>query len=308
MQNNALRQDRYPAEFPQLLQVVFEGLFFVYFKRALSQTMAAVLLTGFAGCATATVTPAHEDYYESREGRIPFVLRFPAGVPAIDGKKAASLQKKRDADVIDKWTLARYYHTASDNREEVRLVYEIYSSFPKNDEHHAMARNNLACMTADAGDYAESERIFKELIGLSPPLIDAFYNLYILYKLGGRTADGVKVLLLMNERYPMNIFALIELGDLFLEKDDYAMAEKFYSKALAAQEDNPVPVYRMARVREMQKKYDEAERYYEQCIASFPYFHYAYLDYSRLLLTLDKNEKAREVLMKGTKIMKKQQR
>jgi tetratricopeptide (TPR) repeat protein len=270
-------------------------------RRVLATALLGALL--LSGCAANRETLRTEEIINEKAGEIPFALRFPSPLPGRESDVPV-LAKKTAKSVEELWFLARYYHVESKGKNRLALAKPLYEEIARRDpQHRHLASTNLACLLTETGQYRQSERLFQDLIRERSPIATTYYNLYILYKYARREADGVKVLLLMKERFPESIYAPIELGDIFMEKENYPMAEQFYREALTAGRDNPLPLYRMARVKEKTERYAEAESYYELCLDRFPYFHYAYPDYSNLLLYLGKKEKAKEVLKRGLRKM-----
>lgn len=276
-------------------------------KTGLVLALSVLLAVIITGCTTSKYTVKNEEVIANRKGAPAFALRFPAGVIKSDEKEIAYIVNKKDRSLQEQWILARYYHLISsdkDNLDKARMSYEFLVEYDKSNKQ--IASNNLACIYCETGDFLKSERLFQEILNCKDSLITAYYNLNLLYRFFGRSQDSINVLMLMKERYPENIYAAIELGDMYFENEKYEEAEKFYRDGLNADAENPVSLYRMAKVRERLQKYNDAEYYYEMCIKKFPYFQYAYIDYSNLLIFLNRKEKAREVLNRGLKIMKKQ--
>jgi tetratricopeptide (TPR) repeat protein len=127
----------------------------------------------------------------------------------------------------------------------------------------------------------------------------------VLYAYSQRDVDAMKTLLLMRERFPENIYASVEIGNVFFDKGNYNEAEKYYRESLQHDKDNPVPLHKMARLKEKTGQFPEAELYYARCIREFPYFYQAYTDYAGLLLKLERKEEARSVIKTGLKILEK---
>jgi len=277
------------------------------FKTGQALAMSVLLTVIITGCTTSKYIVKNEEVIENRNGAPGFALRFPAGVIKTDEKEIARIVDKTDKFIQDQWILARYHHLISSDKSNLHKAKACYVYLIENDKSYkSIAANNLACIYCETGDYRKSERLFQEIINGDSRLITAYYNLNLLYKFFGRSQDSINVLMLMKERFPENIYALIELGDMYFEDENYTEAEKFYNDGLNADAENPVPIHRMAKVRERLQKYKDAQYYYERCIKKFPYFQYAYIDYSNLLIILNQKEKARDVLNKGLKMMEKQ--
>lgn len=257
-----------------------------------------------AGCAASKGAVRHNDIIDSREGALPVALRFPDGVTQLREGERLKLEARKEKSLNDLWALTRYRHCDATGDGHLDAALAGYGAIIAMDAVSApLARNNIACVYILQGRYRDAELMLQSSISAREAAINAYYNLYILYKYSTRTEDGVRVLMLMKERFPESIFAQVELGDIFMEKGDFVTAENFYRESLAADADSPVPLYRMARLKEHTGGYAEAEHYYDLCIRKFPYFHYAYLDYSNMLLSLNQKEKARKVLNKGIKKM-----
>jgi tetratricopeptide (TPR) repeat protein len=272
------------------------------YKSALARLSGMVLLAVISCASAGTVRP--EDVFERREGALPFALRFPAGSEK-SGKGIASLEAKDGKSVNELWILARHYHLAADFKGRVEKVHGLYQIIISADGSAVMARNNLGCLLSEMGRHRDAENMLQEIISGNSPLITAYYNLYVLYAYSHREGDAMKTLLLMRERFPENIYASVEIGNIFFERGNYREAEKYYGEGLQHDKENPVPLHKMALLKEKTGNFTEAELYYARCIREFPYFHSAYTDYAGLLLKLERKNEARSVIKAGLKILEK---
>ncbi|HSV96625.1 MAG TPA: tetratricopeptide repeat protein [Spirochaetota bacterium] len=258
----------------------------------------------FIVCASPTVRNKADDIIENSPGLLPLALRFPSDCGEEWKGDIDRIAKRQVKTGCDLWNLARYYHTverASGSAGRAMKQYEAITATGA--RHRAMAKNNMACISLNDGKVREAESGFLDMIGGADAIIPAYYNLYILYRHAGRLEDGAKTLLLMKERYPENSYAGLELGDIFFEREDYAMAGRFYREALETNDDNPVSVHRMAVFMEKAGRDDEAEVYYRRCIKSFPGYRQAYIDYSSMLLRQNRKDDARKVLNRAMRLM-----
>lgn len=265
--------------------------------------ITAAVAVFFIACASPPVRNGADDIIENRAGLLPLALRFPADCGAGWKSDVARKPERGRKTGCDLWNLARYYHIVERAPGSAGRAMKQYEAIAAGGaDHRAMAENNMACIRLGDGRIREAEEGFLGLIGGDDAIIPAYYNLYILYRHAGRLEEGAKALLLMKERYPENSYAALELGDIFFERDDYTMADRFYREALLADGENPVPVHRMAALMEKTGRDEEAEAYYRRCVKSFPHYRQAYLDYSSLLLRQNRKEEARRLLNRAVRI------
>ncbi len=268
------------------------------------KAVVTAVMVFFIACASSNVRSGADDVIENRQGFIPLALRFPTECGDEWQGDIAVIQRRQVKTACDLWSLARYYHTvdrASGGAGRAMTQYEAISF--REARYRAMAKNNMACIRFNDGKIREAENGFLEIIDGTDAIIPAYYNLYVLYRYAGRLEDGAKTLLLMKERYPENSYAGLELGDIFFEREDYGMAERFYREALETNDGNPVSVHRIALLMEKTGRDDAAEVYYRRCLRSFPEYRQVYIDYSSLLLRQNRKDEARKVLNRAMRLM-----
>ncbi|MBP7602717.1 MAG: tetratricopeptide repeat protein [Spirochaetes bacterium] len=267
------------------------------------KSCAAVLVVIIAACASPPARGGPEDVIEGRPGRLPLALRFPSDCGDEWKGDVKSIDAKPVKNDCDRWSLARHYHLTGKTPDSMLKAAAQYGAIADGDgERPAMARNNLACLRIDNGRLKEAEGILLALVGGRDPIIPAYYNLYILYRYAGRLEDGARTLLMMKERYPGNSYADLELGDIFRDREDFGMAERFYRDALGADPENPVAAHRMALLFEKTGREKEAEDFYRRCVRSFPHYRQAYIDYSSMLLRQGRNAEAGKVLNRAVRL------
>lgn len=258
----------------------------------------------FYGCTAKSSVLKTEDYIIREHGKMPFLLRFPADIGVIEANEGriAAIEKKERKSAEDLWTLARYYHLLSKKKNNLAIAESFYREISYRDKRYRfIALTNGACILFTVGRYRDSEKMFQTLIVEGSPDISTYYNLYLVYKYTERLEDGIKVLSVIMERFPDDIFAYVELGDRLMEKEKYSMSEEMYKKALVVDRDSSIPWCRMARLKEKMKNYSESEYYYDACISRFPPDQNVYIDYSRMLIGINKINKAKEIIKMGLK-------
>lgn len=237
-------------------------------------------------------------------GQIPFILRYPAGMP--DRTDELMSEDQRHISAEKRWVLARYYHLQDTTDGHLRRAVQQYEGIASSDKKTRMlSLTNKACALSQMGLYRESEQLFQALVKEGSSVITTYYNLHMLYRAGERQDDEIMVLAVMHDRFPESIYPLVELGNIYSDKEDFKRAETFYVKAVNTGSGNPVPLYKLALLKERIEEYADASIYYERCISEYPFFHPAYLDYSNMLLSRGEKEKAAGVLKKGMKIIEK---
>lgn len=278
-----------------------------YYKRSKKKfiTGCSLLLCCMCiACAGGSVKDMPEEIRLNGTGQIPFILRYPAGLPVRTDE--LMLDDQPHMTVADRWVLARYYHLHDTTKGHLGRAIQQYDDIASRDKDERMlSLTNKACALSQMGRYRESEQLFQELVDEGSSIITTYYNLHILYRVAQRQDDEIMVLAVMYDRFPESIYPLVELGNIYSDKEEFNRAETFYVKAVNTGSGNPVPLYKLALLKERTEEYADASTYYERCIKEYPYFHPAYLDYSNMLLSRGDKEKAAGVLRKGMKIIDK---
>jgi len=273
-------------------------------KKKIMSSVLILLCAVLTACAGSTVKDEPQEIRVTGVGQLPFILRFPAGIPGTG--QAREFENIENPTEKQLWVRARYYHVNDTSEQRYNRAIRIYDSISSmGSDNRVLSLTNKACALSQAGKYNESEKLFQSLMREGSTVITTYYNLYILYRGADRMADGMAVLVVMHNRFPENIYPLVELGDIYSEKEEFDKAEKFYLEAVNTGDGNPVPLYRMATLKQRLNQGEEASAYYQRCIDEYPYFHYAYLDYSNMLLERGEKEKAASVLKRGMEIIEK---
>ncbi len=261
--------------------------------------MLFLVFHGFA-CASAPVFHKDELIY-LRKDRIPFGYQFPARAEGRE-EEIPSLEKREKKSMTDLWKLARYYHLIAEDEGHLAKALVFYNVLVKLDKTDTVyAQTNAACVLASLGRYADSEKAFHAILGGKTEVEYAYYNLYLLYRYCSRGEDSLRVLLLMRKKYPRSVFPPLELGNIYFEGEQYDQAAVYYREAAQFDGRNPLPVYRLARIGEQKRDYREAERLYKECLKKHPDFCRTYIDYSRMLMNLNRDKEAKEIIRIGLK-------
>ncbi len=271
-------------------------------KRKYSVFLKVILIAlMFYNCTAKRSALRTEEFVVREQGRIPFLLEFPVDID-VDDNTIASIEKKEQKTDKELWSLVRFYHLISDKSNNLSIAENLYREISYREKRYRfIALTNRACILFEIGKYRDSEEIFHRLIDEGSPNIATYYNLYLLYRFNGRLEDGIKVLSIIMERFSDNIFAFIELGDILMEKEKYSISEKMYKRALGIDESNYIPLYRLARLKEKMKDFSESEYYYDRCLSHFPEDQNVYIDYSRMLIGMNRMDKAKKVIKIGIK-------
>jgi tetratricopeptide (TPR) repeat protein len=262
-----------------------------------------IILTAliFNDCTAKRSALKTEEFIIREQGKTPFLLEFPVDID-VDDNTIASIEKKKQKTDKELWSLVRFYHLISEKGNNLVIAESLYREISvREKKYRFIALTNRACILFEIGKYRDSEEIFHKLIDERSPNIATYYNLYLLYRFNERLEDGVKVLSIIMERFPGNIFASIELGDILMEKEKYSVSEEMYKRAIDIDKSSYIPLYRLARLKERMKNFTESEYYYDRCLGHFPEDQNVYIDYSRMLIGLNRMDKAKKIIKIGIK-------
>jgi tetratricopeptide (TPR) repeat protein len=260
-----------------------------------------LVFASIIGCASIGGRERGENLRYSAAGSIKFAYQLPHGA-GPDAEHAAVIEQKTDRTVADLWALVKYRHFISADKDHLKKALIHYRELADRDREHGVnALNGVSCVLGEMERYAESEKSFLGQISAGRSNELTYYNLYILYRAFSRQDDYIRVLSLMREKFKKSAFASIELGNLLMDGGKYDMAADYYMEAMTIDRENPEPVHRIAKIRETERKYDEAGELFRKCMKISPEYCDAYIDYSRMLFMINKSDEARNVINNGLK-------
>ncbi len=131
---------------------------------------------------------------------------------------------------------------------EEQKALEHYRKALALDMTYAMTYSNLGALyfskfsrTGERTDYAQSMEYLKKAIEYDPNLAIAYRGLGMGYRIGGRVDDAITLWEKALELNPADGFVILNLGKAHLEKDNKALALKYFEQYLRLRKDSLSP-------------------------------------------------------------------
>lgn len=146
--------------------------------------------------------------------------------------------------------------------------------------------------------YEESNDALRRLLELTPRRRGANYTMALNYFELGELMTGRETLQREIDAFPNNYEALCLLGDLALQRDDFAVAVGFYKKARDVDSDKPRAALGLGKSFRQRKQLGEARKYVADVLSRLPEDREANLEMGRILRDENKLEEARDYFTK----------
>ncbi len=245
----------------------------------------------------------HPDNIKARFALADFYLsmrRFGKGIMILNGIVAADPSGPKGVEARDK--LAALALTRGQLEEATKLVAGVLKDNPKDmgalriqgqialiNKDGLKAVNNFRILTQDQpqnpetwillarahklqGELEQAKEKAKKAIELKPDFLEARTFLYGLF-LEAKDYDGaiqtIKGYLLFNDK---DVFNLTSLGDVYVQKGDFAQAQNTFQKVVNLDPKKPQGYFSLGLLKRQQKQPDRSLKYFDQALAQQPDF------------------------------------
>ena len=162
--------------------------------------------------------------------------------------------------------------------------------------------NNIGLVYA-SNDMTDSALFyFQEALDINPEFEQAYENMGRLYYGKHDYGQAIHYFTKCISMSSDNMLYYNERGDAYFYDDKKEEAIANYEKALEMNANNSYSLMRIGDCYQVQKQYDQAILYYDRAINAQPAFKFAYVDKALCYSFLNKNDEAKEALLKAVKI------
>lgn len=120
------------------------------------------------------------------------------------------------------------------------------------------------------GKVEQAVKIIKDILTDDPDIIDAYFILGNIYLKQGNNEEAIKYFEESLERKPDDTFAVINIANAYRRMGEYEKAETFVLDQLQMGISDSQFYFILGGIKILQKKDDEAIKYYEQCLSLNP--------------------------------------
>ncbi|MCP4399816.1 MAG: tetratricopeptide repeat protein [bacterium] len=162
-------------------------------------------------------------------------------------------------------------------QQKYLLAESYYTKVLRYDPESVSAYTALGTMYRKMGNYRESLSFYRKILELDPSnqfageqivhvtneLFDWHYKQGMAYKETGDVEQALVELQKAQSFYPDNIEFTVEIGDLFLQQNDYVMADSYFQQTLSQQPDYFPAIIGAGKVQLALRHYAEALNYFQ---------------------------------------------
>ena len=165
------------------------------------------------------------------------------------------------------------------------LVAETYyNKILQYDAQSVPAFTALATMQWKMGQHREAISLYRKVLEIDPAnqfaqqqievvtreFFDLHYKQALAYKEAGELNPAATELQKAYSLYPEKIELAVEIGDLFLQQQDYMMADGYFQRVLSTKPDYLPALIGAGKVQLALKRYNEARNYFKQALTLQP--------------------------------------
>ena len=210
--------------------------------------------------------------------------------------KTVLKENPRDVEVLSK--LGSTYVRAGED-ENALFVYKQILQIDNTDFN---ALNNLGGIYRRLARYEESVLVLERALTTGTNTNEVYYNLGHTYKLMGNYDDAADCFVTVIEENPTDVLAYNHLGSIQAARGEHAKALQSYNKALQIDKNHPILHYNSALSYIALGKLEQAKLSFENALRTRPGWVEAMVDYADLLIGMNKNKEAQDLLTQAQKL------
>lgn len=210
--------------------------------------------------------------------------------------KTVLKENPRDVEVLAK--LGSTYVRAGEDEKALT----VYKQILQIDNTDFNALNNLGGIYRRLARYEESVLVLERALTTGTNTNQVYYNLGHTYKLMGNYDDAADCFVTVIEENPNDVLAYNHLGSIQAARGEHAKALQSYNKALQIDKNHPILHYNSALSYIALGKLDQAKLSFENALRTRPGWVEAMVDYADLLIGMNKNKEAQDLLTQAQKL------
>ena len=210
--------------------------------------------------------------------------------------KTVLKENPNDIEILSK--LGSTYVRAGEDEKAL----EVYNRILKLDNTDFNALNNLGGIYRRLARYEDSVLVLERALTTGTNTNEVYYNLGHTYKLMGNYDDAADCFVTVIEENPNDVLAYNHLGSIQAARGEHAKALQSYNKALQLDKNHPILHYNSALSYIALGKLEQAKLSFENALRTRPGWVEAMVDYADLLIGMNKNKEAQDLLSQAQKL------
>ncbi len=185
---------------------------------------------------------------------------------------------------------AVYHH----NKKDFSKAKEIYENLLRDNPKSLVILQNYAALLSQIKEYKKAEDVFKKCLKIKPkdPLL--LYNYGKFFHNQKIFDKAIKFYKESFEANPKNDLSLYNLGNIYSVLKEFDKSIEYFKKAIQINPSNFLAYNNIGFSYKYAGRFEEAEKFYKQAIDKKPDYVETHLNYSTILLALEKFEKGFE--------------
>lgn len=179
---------------------------------------------------------------------------------------------------------------------------EVYKRIVQIDNMNFNALNNLGGIYRRLQKYEDSIMVLERALATGANPNEIYYNMGHTYKLMGNYDDAADCFVTVIEENPNDVLAYNHLGSIQAVRGEHAKALQTYNRALQVDKNHPILHYNSALSYLALGKKEEAKLSFENALRTRPGWVEAMVDYADLLIGMNKNKEAQDLLAQAQKL------
>lgn len=210
--------------------------------------------------------------------------------------KTVLKENPKDIEVLSKLG-STYVRAGEDER-----ALEVYNQILRIDNTDFNALNSLGGIYRRLKRYEDSIMVLERALTTGSNTNEVYYNMGHTYKLMGNYDDAADCFVTVIEENPNDVLAYNHLGSIQASRGEHIKALQSYNRALQIDKNHPILHYNSALSYMALGKLEQAKLSFENALRTKPGWIEAMVDYADLLIGLNKNKEAQDLLFQAQKL------
>lgn len=210
--------------------------------------------------------------------------------------KTVLKENPKDIEVLSKLG-STYVRAGEDER-----ALEVYNQILRIDNTDFNALNSLGGIYRRLKRYEDSIMVLERALTTGSNTNEVYYNMGHTYKLMGNYDDAADCFVTVIEENPNDVLAYNHLGSIQASRGEHVKALQSYNRALQIDKNHPILHYNSALSYMALGKLEQAKLSFENALRTKPGWIEAMVDYADLLIGLNKNKEAQDLLFQAQKL------
>ncbi len=181
---------------------------------------------------------------------------------------------------------AVYYHS----KKEFKKAKEIYEGLLKVNPNNLAIMQNYAALLSQTGEYKKADKVFEKCLEIKPKDALILYNYGKFFQDQKKFDEAIRFYKNSFKINPKKNLSQYNIGNIYLYKGQYKEAIDYFKKSLLVSPENYLAYNNIGIAYKKLGNFDQAIKFYEEALNKNKNYADGHVNYSTMLLTLNKLE------------------